>query len=210
MLSSRDAVPARFGTERDDGLTALRRRHSAALFAICLPCHGEPYRRRPTDPAQLTEFYLWMSAGGAGGGPFVARVATNLFDEDHEWPATLVAALGLAALVGLGAGTLATDARETDRHDACEISPEAARIAERWFDNLPACPARERRMLVGDARLKMSQQPAGLEYDVIVLDAFTGGSVPTWPLTREAFATWRPHFSDDRFISINITTPIRA
>ena len=44
-----------------------------------------------------------------------------------------------------------------------------------------------------------------MQYDVIVLDAFSGGSVPIHLLTREAFAIYRRHLKPNGFIVINIT-----
>jgi hypothetical protein len=38
-----------------------------AFFAVALACHGELARDRP-DPRHLTEYFLWMSVGGALGG----------------------------------------------------------------------------------------------------------------------------------------------
>ncbi|HYV35102.1 MAG TPA: hypothetical protein VE988_05320, partial [Gemmataceae bacterium] len=49
-----------------------------SFFLTALVCHGELARDRP--PAQhLTEFYLWMSVGGALGGFFNAIVAPVIF-----------------------------------------------------------------------------------------------------------------------------------
>ncbi|MFO0462179.1 MAG: spermidine synthase [Burkholderiales bacterium] len=334
VLAGREALVEALGLSWSPGVDGLRTLHYAAMFAACLLCHGELYRRRPRDVRHLTEFYLWMAAGGACGGLFVALVATNLFDDYHEWPLLLVATLALAvavlareaggtgarrrparaaaalaalglglavlrwedpfgwrdpstperfevrldqtrnfygtvsvaerrhpgdpsrdhrvffsgqithgiqyldpalkrapvtyysedsgigetlrwvaarqpaarvALVGLGAGTLATYAREADTYDFYEINPEAVRVANAWFDNLSACRARATSTFVGDARLSFERLPADVRYDVIVLDAFTGGSVPTHLLTREAFETWHRHLAPDGFIAINIT-----
>ncbi|QDT53331.1 spermidine synthase [Caulifigura coniformis] len=58
----------------------------------CMVCHGELVRRAP-PPARLTEFYLFMSAGGALGGLFVSLVAPAVFDAFWEWP------LGIATCV---------------------------------------------------------------------------------------------------------------
>jgi spermidine synthase len=59
--------------------------------------------------------------------------------------------------------------------------------------------------LLGDARLRMEQLPKDKRYDVIVLDAFTGGSVPIHLLTREAFRIYADHLKPDGYIAINIT-----
>ena len=75
--------------------------HFAALFCVCMLCHGELVRARP-DPARLTEFYLSISAGGALGGVFVSLVAPAIFRTYFEWTLALLAsfALGAAALYG--------------------------------------------------------------------------------------------------------------
>ena len=49
------------------------------LSVSCVVCHGELYRLRPAS-ARLTEFYLWVSAGGALGGLLVLIVAPLLFN----------------------------------------------------------------------------------------------------------------------------------
>ncbi len=322
-------IPDWLGVEWDYGVNEVRWLHYGLLFAVCMLCHGELYRRRPEDPGRLTEFYLCMSVGGAFGGLFVTLVATQWFDDYHEWLMALVlaswlacrvlfragsfagarlalgaSALGMAgllwvmqnpwswrevhtedrseilldqarnfygtvsvkerrfaneperndrvflsgsvthgqqflspslrhvpttyyardsgigdtlqwamqrqpslsvALIGLGAGSLANYARAADAYDFYEINPEAVRIAQQWFDNLSSCKAREQQILLGDARLRMEQLPADKQYDVIVLDAFTGGSVPIHLLTTEAFRIYHSHLKPDGFIAINIT-----
>ena len=69
----------------------------AAMFGVCLICHGELVRRRP-DPRYLTSFYLMVAAGGALGGMLVALVAPAVFSAFFEWELSLFA----AALLGVG------------------------------------------------------------------------------------------------------------
>ncbi len=328
FLSGRHAIPELLGTYWGYGMTELRWLHGVMLFLVCLVCHGELYRRRPADPGRLTGYYLWMSAGGACGGLFVALVATNVFDDFHEWPLALAASAALCvavlarelrarsaalvwalavlaavlafwwdsplrgrvshmagavettldqsrnfygvvavrerrfpaepsrdhrvfysgqithgiqylspelartpvsyyardsgvgetleylnsrkssadvALVGLGVGTLALYARPGDRYDVYEINPEVVRVAREYFQNLSSSRAGELRMVVGDARLRFEQLPPDRQYDVIVLDAFSGGSVPVHLLTREAFEVYRAHLKPDGYLVVHIT-----
>jgi hypothetical protein len=61
-----------------------------ALFAMCMVCHGELARMRPA-PRHLTAFYLTLSAGGAGGGLFVALLAPLVFPDFWEFQMCLAA-----------------------------------------------------------------------------------------------------------------------
>lgn len=70
--------------------------HLGALFVVALACHTELARDRP-PPGRLTEFYLWLSAGGVSGGILNALVAPLAFTTVAEYPLTLVLACLLMA-----------------------------------------------------------------------------------------------------------------
>lgn len=61
------------------------------LFFLCVALHSRLYDLRP-EPAQLTTFYLAMSAGGALGGLFTALIAPLVFDWVWEHPLLVLAA----------------------------------------------------------------------------------------------------------------------
>ncbi len=65
--------------------------HLLVLFVAAMVCHTELARRRPAVD-HLTEFYLWLSAGGAVGGLFNVLVAPFIFSTMAEYPLGLVAA----------------------------------------------------------------------------------------------------------------------
>ncbi len=105
------------------------------------------------------------------------------------------------AVVGLGSGALAAYARAavgTRPADECvmyEINPLVEKIAREHFWYLPDYEMRLGKPIevrLGDARLTMEREVVQ-EYDVIVLDAFSGDSVPAHLLTREAFEIYRKH-----------------
>lgn len=73
--------------------------HFLAFFAAALVCHGRLAQSRPSAH-QLTEFYVWMSAGGAVGGLFNTLIAPLIFVTTAEYPLGLVA----VCLLGLPAG----------------------------------------------------------------------------------------------------------
>ncbi|HEY7608822.1 MAG TPA: fused MFS/spermidine synthase [Alphaproteobacteria bacterium] len=55
----------------------------ATLFVTSMVCHGRLVQRRPPT-RHLTEFYVWMSAGGILGSAFAALLAPLLFDRVIE------------------------------------------------------------------------------------------------------------------------------
>jgi hypothetical protein len=71
--------------------------HFGTMFVVCMLCHGQLVRLRPT-PAHLTEYYLLISLGGAVGGIFVSLIAPQIFVTHFEWTIALAGALGLAAV----------------------------------------------------------------------------------------------------------------
>jgi protein-L-isoaspartate O-methyltransferase len=90
------------------------------------------------------------------------------------------------ALVGAGTGALAVLAAEHQRVTLFEIDPEVVWIAEEsgLFAYLTHARA-EHEWVVGDGRIAL--QSATTLYDLIVLDAFSSGTIPIHLMTHEAF-----------------------
>src|SRR5439155_15634136 len=65
--------------------------HLVVFFVAAMACHGELARSRPS-PKHLTEFYLWMSAGGVLGGLFNALVAPMVFQSIQEYSLAMMLA----------------------------------------------------------------------------------------------------------------------
>jgi spermidine synthase len=70
----------------------------ALLTTVSMAAHGKVYAGRPA-PEALTDFYLWVSIGGAAGGLFASLIAPVAFDFVVEYPLGLV----LCALLTGGA-----------------------------------------------------------------------------------------------------------
>ena len=68
--------------------------HLAVFLAIALLCHGAIAADRPSA-AHLTDFYLWLSVGGALGGMFNGLLAPVLFTTVLEYPLGLILAAWL-------------------------------------------------------------------------------------------------------------------
>ncbi len=89
------------------------------------------------------------------------------------------------AIVGLGAGTLATYGRSGDFLRFYEINPAVIRTAAESFHFLRDSAAATD-VIPGDGRLTLAREPAH-SFDFVVLDAFSDDAIPVHLLTREAF-----------------------
>ncbi len=107
-------------------------------------------------------------------------------------------------LVGLGVGTLVSYARYGDAVTIYEIDPEIRRLADERFSYLRDSAA-VIDIVMGDARQSMEQE-ADRNFDVLMLDAFTGDAIPVHLLTVEAFETYLRHLKHDGVIAILIDT----
>ncbi len=70
--------------------------HFAAFFVIALTCHTTLASLRP-EAEGLTEFYVWIGAGGALGGLFNVLLAPRLFLNVLEYPLAVAVAVALHA-----------------------------------------------------------------------------------------------------------------
>ncbi len=86
--------------------------------------------------------------------------------------------------VGLGAGVLALYSQKGQTFDFYEIDQTVVDIAIHKFDNLRASPANIR-YFIGDARILLRKAPVQ-SYNLLILDAFSSGAIPTHLLTLEA------------------------
>jgi len=113
--------------------------------------------------------------------------------------------------IGLGIGTLAAYSRPGDVFRFYEINPAVIRIAKGeggYFTYLSDAAARIE-VVLGDARLSLEEEAARHDFqkfDVLVVDAFNGDSIPVHLLTREAMALYLSHLrGPDSVIVINAT-----
>lgn len=106
-------------------------------------------------------------------------------------------------LIGLGAGTLTLYGRQQDNWQIYEIDPIVPEIARSQFVFLANNPAHSD-IHLGDGRLTLDRQPSQ-QFDVLVVDAFSGDSVPAHLLTREAFAIYFRHLKPDGVLAMHVS-----
>jgi hypothetical protein len=106
-------------------------------------------------------------------------------------------------VVGLGVGTLAGYGRPGDVFRFYEINPQVIEVANQNFSFLSkSLPKKE--LVLGDARLQLEQE-SSQQFDVLVVDAFSGDSVPVHLLTQEAFTQYFKHLKKDGVLALHIT-----
>ena len=106
-------------------------------------------------------------------------------------------------VIGLGIGTLAAYGRENDYYRFYEINPHVCEFADDHFTYMQDCKA-EVDVILGDARLSMEQEPPQ-QFDVLVLDAFSGDAIPGHLLTAEAIKVYKKHLKPDGVLAMHIS-----
>ena len=106
-------------------------------------------------------------------------------------------------VVGLGVGTLAAYGKADDTIRFYEINSEVVRLARGYFTFLSDTDAKTE-MILGDARLSLEHEPPQ-NYDILVLDAFSGDAIPTHLLTREAGDLYARHLARDGILAVHIS-----
>jgi hypothetical protein len=111
------------------------------------------------------------------------------------------------AVIGLGAGTIAAWGKPGDTMRFYELNPQVVELARQYFTFLEDSAATVD-VVTGDGRLALEREmETGRpeRYDVIVVDAFSGASIPVHLLTRECFDLYRRALEDDGIIALHVS-----
>jgi hypothetical protein len=149
--------------------------------------HGIEY----LDPARSREPLSYFTRTGPASQIFQAAQSAN---PQGNW-----------AIVGLGAGAMACYLQPGQSLTYYEIDPVVVRIATnpQYFRFLSQC-APQAHIELGDARLKLRSAPdAG--YNLLVLDAFSGDSIPMHLVTREALALYQRKLAPHGLLAFHIS-----
>jgi len=152
---------------------------------------GTLHGMQSRDPARSREPLAYFTRNGPAGQIFRTQEARM---PHGDW-----------AVLGLGAGAMACYLQPGQSLTYYEIDPLVVRIAEdpRYFTFLEQC-APHANVVLGDARLKLRDAPDG-HYGLIILDAFSGDSVPMHLLTREALALYLRKLAPGGIIVFNVS-----
>lgn len=194
----------------------------AILAAIGTARKNEAYQ------VLVRNFYGTLSVADSDDGLYIERQLSHgailhgtqyLDTVRRHWPTTYYGAdsgAGMAILatrhdgqqqrvgvIGLGAGTMAAYGRAGDYYRFYEINPLVVQLARSEFSYLSDSPA-VIETAMGDARLSLEREQ-GQRFDVLVVDAFSGDSIPVHLLTREAFAVYFRHMKPDGILAVHIS-----
>ena len=136
--------------------------------------------------------------------PPASLLATTYYGKDSGVGLALTHCCGNAkrvGAIGLGVGTLSAYGKTSDYFRFYEINPQVVNIARTSFSYLRDSPARID-IVLGDARLSL-QSEAPQQFDVLVVDAFSGDAIPVHLLTREAFALYLRHLKPDGVLAVH-------
>ena len=125
----------------------------------------------------------------------------QIFDANNSRRANLP-----VAAAGLGSGTLGTYSLPGQQWDYYDIDPAIVRIASEpsYFSFLSSCAKGSVRIILGDARLKLREAPAG-KYGLLIMDVFSSDSVPAHLLTTEAMDLYVSKMAEDGMIAFHIS-----
>jgi hypothetical protein len=110
-------------------------------------------------------------------------------------------------IVGLGAGTLAAYGKSGDVYTFYELNPAVKYMAEQQFSYLSDSKA-DTKIVLGDARSRLQQElntGRNNQFDVLVVDAFSGDSIPMHLLTKEAVGLYWQHLKEDGVLAFHIS-----
>jgi spermidine synthase len=106
-------------------------------------------------------------------------------------------------VIGLGTGSMAAWGRAGDAIRFYEINARVLDIARTQFTFLADC-ASHTEVVLGDARLSLERETSQ-QFDVLVVDAFSGDSIPVHLLTREAFEVYFLHLKPDGILAVHVS-----
>jgi hypothetical protein len=158
---------------------ALMLAHLLTLFVAAMVCHGELARDRPSV-GRLTEFYLWLSVGGAAGGLFNALIAPLVFRTVIEYPLALLA----ACLLRPDAIGIVREPGGLARDFTWAVAALAVAVAGAWTGTRLGLPHGYAVGLAIPVVAAMTQWPRARRYALLLSAAFLAVQIQPPPADR--------------------------
>jgi len=159
--------------------------------------HGLQYRAQDKRDIPTTYFSTVSGVGRA-----LLGIRTSRLNATHGANLRI-------GVVGLGIGTLAAFGMPGDYIRFYEINPAVISIANdvQYFTYLKQCRA-QLDVVTADARIGMERELAAerpQHFDMLAIDAFSGGSIPMHLLTEEAFRTYLREITPTGVLAVHVT-----
>ncbi len=106
-------------------------------------------------------------------------------------------------LSGSGAGTLAWYSKPLDYYRFYEINPLIEKIARKHFTYLSNASTPVD-VVIRDGRTALEREP-DQRFDTLILDAFSGDSIPVHLLTLEAFSCYFKHLQRSGVLAVHVS-----
>jgi hypothetical protein len=154
--------------------------------------HGTQYLQGP-QAGRPTTYY----GPGTGAAFAIERHPKRLAGESLR-----------VAVIGLGTGTLAAYGQPGDEIVFYEINSQVAALANRDFRYLSTSEA-DTAVVLGDARVELEgelERNDRPSYDVLLIDAFSGGPIPIHLITAEAAEVYAQRITEDGVLAFHITS----
>jgi hypothetical protein len=199
---------------------------ASALMLVLVILMHIAYRR--DTPVAVRNFYGSLRVREKAGYPgALIRTLTNgtiehgtqiFSDELRKTPTTYYAedsGVGLAmrwccqgrtkkiGVIGLGAGTLAAYGQPGDQIRFYEINPAVAPIARHFFTYINESGSGID-IVGGDARSSLAHEEPQ-NFDVLVIDAFSGDAIPLHLLTTQAVNIYKRHLAPGGILAFHIS-----
>ena len=110
-------------------------------------------------------------------------------------------------IIGLGVGALAAYGQSEDHYTFYEINPLVSTFANRYFTYLGDTKAKVD-IKLGDARVTLQKEldlGQRNEFDLLIIDAFSGDLIPTHLMTHEAFLLYQQHINTHGALVLHIS-----
>ncbi len=104
--------------------------------------------------------------------------------------------------IGLGAGTISMYATNTCPVDFYELDPDVIDLAKKHFGYLTLTPGTVN-IITGDARISLEKQK-NILYDIIIIDAFGGDSIPTHLINSNVTSLYKEHLNSGGAVLFHI------
>jgi spermidine synthase len=105
--------------------------------------------------------------------------------------------------LGLGVGTIAAAGQAGDNIKIAEINPHVIEAAQAHFNYIKESEA-QIEIILGDGRKILKQQPKNT-LDLIICDAYAGGSIPQHMMTKEFFEIAKERLKENGIIAVHIS-----